>query len=439
VQLSGTDKIISLKQTDFYRAPGQNLMIIYILDYKGKVNDILSLSASGSYAIGTQLNSVGTLANNATALSGSDSAKGGLGDQYEKTVNLQSKLNLGSHRLIFGGAYDNCLNRNAVTTHSFWRELSYTVLYDSYKSEGNIYSAYGQDEWKIFDPLTAFLGVRYDDWSRKNGTVYDTSLSEYVHYPETKADVVSPKISLVYRPSDSISIRSSVGTAFNPPTSAELYSYSSSSTGQTISNPNLVPEKDVSWELGGEYTLPTKTTISGTYFENYLQDLIYTNVTFGLNNYTTTQYVNAGKAIVKGAEAEIKHPVFSFLDAVANYTYVYDTIVENNADLTSVGKFIPGIAQHSANFQLNFKWDNCTFDFTETYQSKIYRTSNNSDTVNGVQGSYDPFATSYLKIAYSFGTAKISVGVENIGGVKYYTIYQTPGRTYNIGLKYNWQ
>jgi iron complex outermembrane receptor protein len=439
VQLAGTNELVTVKQTDFLRAPGQNLMFIYILDYKGKLNDIVSLSASGEYAIGTQLNSIGTLAGNATPFSGSDGTNGGEGDQYEKSATLQGELSLGNHHVILGAAYDNCLNRNEVTDHPFWRELSYTSLYDLYRSEGNIYSAYAQDEWKIFSPLTAFLGVRYDHWSRKNGIVYNSTLAQYVNYPETKSDVVSPKISLVYRPAEEISVRASAGTAFNPPTAAELYSYSSSSTGQTISNPYLVPEKDTSWELGGEYTLPTKTRVSGTYFENYLKDLVYSNVTFGLNNFTTTQYVNAGKAVIKGVETEIKQPVFSFLDASANYTYTYGTIVENIADPTTVGKFIPGIAEHTLNFGLDFKWDNFTADFTETYQSKIYRTSNNKDTVNAVQGSYDPFATSDLKFTYSFGNAKISAGVENIGGTQYYTIYKTPGRTYNVSLKYSWQ
>jgi outer membrane receptor protein involved in Fe transport len=218
-----------------------------------------------------------------------------------------------------------------------------------------------------------------------------------------------------------------------------MYSYSSSSTGQTISDPSLVPETDTAWEFGGEYTFPTKTTISGTYFENYLKNLIYTNVTFGLNNFTTTQYVNAGKAVIKGVESEIKQPILSFLDATANYTYTYGKIVENIADLTTVGKFIPGVAEHTVNFNLDFKWENYTVAFTETYQSKIYRTSNNSDTINSVQGSYDPFATSDIKLGYSFGSAKISAGIENIGGLQYYTIYQTPGRTYDVSLKYSWQ
>jgi iron complex outermembrane receptor protein len=291
---------------------------------------------------------------------------------------------------------------------------------------------------KILEPLTAFIGARYDNWSSKNGFIYNTTLAQYQYYPETKADVVSPKLSLVYRPTEDISIRASAGTAFNPPTSSELYSYSSSSTGQTISNPDLVPEKDTAWEFGGEYTLPTKTALSATYFENYLTDLIYTDVTFGLNNYTTTQYVNAGKAVIKGAETEIKQPIFSFLDASANYTYTYGKIVENFTAPQSVGKFIPNVAEHTANFELTYKLENFTAAFTETYQSKVYRTSSNADTVNGVQGSYDPFATSDLKLSYSFGNAKISAGVENIGGLQYYTIYKTPGRTYNVGLKYSW-
>jgi iron complex outermembrane receptor protein len=438
VQLDGTGKSVSVKQTDYYTTPGSNYFYFVGLNYKGKLNEILNLLGHVEYTVGSNVLSDGTLASNATALTGA-ATKGGQTRGVEKKAGLQTELALGQHHVILGVDYVTDPIYTSDAEHPFWRDLdNYTEPYNRYGSITDIYSAFAQDEWKILQPLTAFLGLRYDDWNSKNGYVYDESLSQYIYYPDRKADVVSPKISIVYRPLEEVSIRTSVGTAFNPPTGSELYTYSLTSTNESIANPDLKPEKDTAWEFGGEVTLPTKTTVSGTYFENYLTDLIYSNVTYGSGGFTTTQYVNAGKATIKGVETEIKHPIFTFLEASVNYTFIDGRIIENTAYPTSVGKLIPNIAQHTANFELNFKWENFSTSFTEEYQSKIYRTNDNSDTVSGVQGSYDAFATSNIKFIYSFNNVKLSAGIDNIGGLQYYTIYKTPGITYNVGLKYSW-
>jgi len=442
VQLGAGGVKLNVSQSSYYTAPGRNVFGVIGLTYKGKFNDVFSLSGSTEYTSGSNHLSDGTLASSATALTGS-STKGGQGQQVEKKASLQSEISLGQHRLIVGTGIINDPIKTSDTEHSYWRDLStFTEPYDQQSSEGLLYSAFLQDEYKIIQSLTAFLGARYDDWRRYNGKVYNTTLSAYETYKSVQADVVSPKLSLVYRPLEELSIRASAGSAFNPPTASQLYAYSTSVsngiTTNSISNPDLKPEKDNAWELGGEFTLPTKTTFSGTYFENYLTDLIYTSTTVISSTYQTTQSVNAGKALVKGFEVEVKQPIFDFLDASANYTYSDPRITQNSAAPSSVGKIIPLIAQHRANFDLTYKLENFTVAFTETYQSKIYNQADNSDTINGVQGSYDPFATSDIRFTYTLNSIKISAGVENIGGQQYYANYQTPGRTYNVGLKYSW-
>lgn len=442
VQLGTTGTKLNVSQNSFYTAPGRNNFWVVGLTYKGKINEILSLSGSAEYTSGSNLLSDGTLASNSTAVSGKSTA-GGNGKQVEKKALVQAEFDLGQHRVILGSQIVNDPIRSSDTEHSFWRDLyTFTEPYDNSSSEGLIYSAYIQDEWKIIQPLTAFIGARYDNWSRKNGRIYNTTTESYVYYDNVHAEVGSPKLSLVYRPVEELSVRASAGTAFNPPTHSQMYSYSSSTTNgittETVANPNLKPEKDTAWEFGGEYTFPTKTTISGTYFENYLTDLIYSATTNNSTTSKTTTNVNAGKATVKGFEVELKQPVASFLDVSANYTYSDPKITENSAAPATVGKTIPLIAKQRANFDLTFKWENFSFAFIESYQSKIYAQADNSDTVSGVQGSYDEYATSDVRFTYSFGNAKLSIGVENIGGKQYYANYQTPGRTYNVGLKYSW-
>jgi iron complex outermembrane receptor protein len=196
----------------------------------------------------------------------------------------------------------------------------------------------------------------------------------------------------------------------------------------------LKPEIDNAWEFGGEYSFPTDTTVSATYFENNLTDLIYTETVLGLNGFTTSSYSNAGKADIKGAEAEVKQQILPSLSGYANYTYLDPRIVENSAVPSSVGMLIPNISQHTANIGLDYKWKKFDITYTQTFASKRYRTSNNSDTTDGVQGSYDPYSTGNIRISYAYSdSAKFYFGVDNVTDQTYYTNYLTPGRTFNLG------
>jgi len=436
VQLDGTGKTITIAEKDFLRGPGKNIFYTGNLLYKGEINEILSLSANLEYTNRPYYNSVGTLAGNATGLIGTGTGSS-FGNNWRELANIQATINAERHRVIVGTEYVNAYSRGTYDLFSNWRNIdSYTVLYESDRSEEVIGAVFAQDEWKLLDPLTAIIGARYDNWTTKNGESYDTSLSKAVTYGARNKGIVSPKISFVFKPIEEASIRASAGTAFNPPTHQELYYYSLGSTSETIPNPDLKPETDNAWEFGGEYTLPTETTISGTYFENYLTDLIYADATIS-GGFTTNINTNAGKAEIKGVETEVKQKLGSLFSVFANYTYLNPRIVKNSAAPNSVGKIIPNISQHTANVGLDYKWENLALSVSATYASKRYRTSDNSDVVNNVQGSYDPYTTENAKITYSFGAAKISFGVDNISNLQYYTNYKTPGRTYNIGTAFS--
>jgi iron complex outermembrane receptor protein len=441
VELAGTGKTVSVSQTDFFRGPGKNKFYSANLQYKGELNDLLSLTGNFEYTNRPYYNSIGTIGSNATALTGSATGSS-FGNNNRELGNIQATLTGEAHRLIVGTEYQSSHNRGTFDQFPNWTNIDdYTVLYDSDRSNEVIGAVFLQDEWKLLNQLSAFIGARYDNWTTKDGESYDTKLGKEVLYDSRTKAVVSPKISLVYKPVEAASIRASAGTAFNPPTHQELYYYSLSSTNETVPNPDLTPEIDKAWELGGEYSFPTQTTVSATYFANYLTDLIYSQATItGANGFTTTTNTNAGKAEIKGVETEVKQPITSDLTTFANYTFVDPKIVENNAAPTSVGKLIPNISQHTANIGVDYKWEKLETILTGTYASKRYRSADNSDTVNGVQGSYDPYTTANIKFIYQlYSGAKISLGVDNITDLQYYTIYKTPGRTYNLAATFNIQ
>ena len=60
---------------------------------------------------------------------------------------------------------------------------------------------------------------------------------------------------------------------------------------------------------------------------------------------------------------------------------------------------------------------------------KRYSTDANTDTVNNVYGSYDPFFTADAKVSYKVTKfATVSVSVDNIADASYFSSYRAPGR-----------
>jgi iron complex outermembrane receptor protein len=436
VELAGTGKVVTVNQSDFLRAPGYNTYWGSSLRYVGELSDVWGVKADLDYAYKPINIGAGTISKTATALTGS--SQGTINPGYWETIaDLQTDYSIERHHVIVGGQYDKLFHKAEVDTFTYWNDLgNYTKVYDSMNTNRVSDAVFAQDEWKILSSLSAFLGARVDNWSTGQGTVYDTKLAQNIVYEPRNYTHVSPKLSLVYKVGEAGSLRASAGNALHTPTVLELYQYSSSATSETIPNPNLKEEIDNAWEFGGEYTFPTKTTVSGTYFENYLTNLIYASSAIS-NGFTTTTNSNAGKAEIKGVEVEVKQQVTSDVSAFANYTFVNPRIVENSAVPVSVGKIIPNVSQHTANLGVEYKWERIEAVLSGTYASKRYQAADNSDTVNGVQGSYDPYAIANLQINYRFTGGKISFGIDNLTDVNYFTLYKTPGRTFNLGANIN--
>jgi outer membrane receptor protein involved in Fe transport len=160
---------------------------------------------------------------------------------------------------------------------------------------------YAQNETELFERLTITLGGRFDANSESQSAF-------------------SPKLGLLYRLSDRISMRGSAGRAFRAPNLSELYM----PTWQMVagipfeSNPDLDPEVLWSYDLGiaVQFHETTKLELTGFYTE--ATDLITNVVTRGV-----MRYENLSKVTTDGFEAGIKTAPLPWLTAYANYTYTH--------------------------------------------------------------------------------------------------------------------
>ena len=100
------------------------------------------------------------------------------------------------------------------------------------------------------------------------------SIRLYIFYPEKTWEEFSPKCGVVFRPDKNTAIRASISRGFRAPTLFELYKTHTRRTGVTIANPNLEPEKIVSYDLGAEKVFFDTVWARITYYQSYAEELI---------------------------------------------------------------------------------------------------------------------------------------------------------------------
>lgn len=310
------------------------------------------------------------------------------------------------------------------------------------------YSAYLQAEIALLNNLTLYTGIRDDYWVSSDGYAGQTTTpAQSLSFPEKSKNAVSPKGALVWKPVDGTTFRVTGGKAFRAPNLNQLYKtwVSDSNTLQTIynSNPNLNPETVWAWDAGVEQNLWQGAKIKATYFENYLNDMMYnittSSVTVAGKTTTTKLQSNVGGAETRGVELEAEQKFGKNLRLFAGYTYTDSEITEFAPNPTLVGKQLTQVPRHMINGGLDANYGPASLYLVGRYVAKRYGQDDNSDTVNNVYGSYDPYFVLDMKTSYKVTDwATVSLSVNNLLDRQYYVYYVSPGRSWfaNLEMKF---
>lgn len=346
-------------------------------------------------------------------------------------ADLQFSLPLFNNQIFtFGGSFRHGYANTKEKYLRNWKdEDSTTTLKYESKGKDRTYSFFIQDEIMLLNNLTAYVGFRQDWWKTYDGYANDVGKAGYPkEYPSKTASSFSPKFALVYKPFDTTTLRGSVGKAFRPPTVYELYRTWTSSSGVTYAgNPDLEPEKVTSWDIGVEQKLWKGAKASLTYFENYMKNLIYRKTVSS----TLQELVNVGKAESRGVEFEIEQRFEKWVRLFGNITYTDSEIKENEANPKTEGRRLTYTPLWKANIGAEFEKSGFQAFITGRYVGKWFSNDDNSDKVNNVYGSYDPYFVVDGRIAYQLTKfAKLSFSVDNIFDRKYYQYYRAPGRSW---------
>ncbi len=344
---------------------------------------------------------------------------------------MQFTIPAGDRQLVtIGTSYRAGEADNKEHNLSNWRDED-SQLDLTYEAGGKdrTYSVYLQDEITILNNLTLYIGGREDWWETYDG--YSNTVGSAdgsVHYESRSDSSFSPKVAMVYKPLSETTLRGSIGKAFRAPTVYDLYRTWLSSTGRTYAaNPDLKPETVISWECGVEQGLWPGMKVAATYFHNDIDDMIYRKTV----STTLSEYINAGEARTQGLELEAEQKFDSGCTLFANYTYTDSKMLKNEAQPTSEGKNLIQVPQEMFNAGVRYNHKPYKASIICRYVGKRYGNDTNTDIVDGVYTSYDPYTTVDTKISYQIKKfAELSLALDNIFDEEYYGYYPGTGRSF---------
>ncbi|MBI4809402.1 MAG: TonB-dependent receptor [Nitrosomonadales bacterium] len=340
----------------------------------------------------------------------------------------QLTFQVGSRQVVVTGL---ALHKDSVNQQIYalsnWRDPdTRTTVNSTYNGSSTTTSLFAQDEISAADALTVYLGGRMDKWETKGDNSSAVAPIGSNTFPTRSVSAFSPKLSAVYRATESSTVRASFGRSFRAPANQDLYTSSTSRGRTTTGDPNLQPERGTTWEVGGELGLGDEARLTATYYDTLLTNLIYVRQ----DSPTQSTRINAGKARIRGVELAASNRLTSWLELDINYAYIDSKMLENSTDPLSVGKRLTDSPKNIAGVGLTAEQGSWTGTLNARYVSHIFWTAQNTDTVEGVPGSYDSHTIVNGKLGYDFsGNMKGNLAINNLFNRKAYSYFLMPGRT----------
>lgn len=214
----------------------------------------------------------------------------------------------------------------------------------------------------------------------------------------------------------------SIGRLFRAPQLMEIYGVYPG----MVSNPDLLDESALRFEVGGYYMIPkSQTVIRAAYFQTSVKNAIC-----WINSGNFLKPLNVGKSHIRGLEAELESKPKKWFTAILRATF--QKTEDKSEEHYYNGKMLPYEPARSyyaeAKFDLPYHFD---FIWTSEYRTKIFE-----DRTNRVeQPAVD---LHHLSLGYNpFNKTRLVFALRNITDEKYrnvYTPFPTPGREYKLTL-----
>lgn len=313
--------------------------------------------------------------------------------------------------------------------------LSGSSARDAYdKAAINYLAAYVQDEFRPDDKWLIIPSVRFD-------------------HSDQFSNKLTSNLAATYNAADDVRIKAVVGQGYKTPTVNDLYifweMYAANPGGKGqfyVGNPDLKPEKSLSYELSVEKDWGDRSTVHLGVFRNEVKDLISTYWTGkltdddpdlypGVKGDMIMAYENIPEALLQGVELYGSHRIGKDIYLNAGYTFL-------DAKDKTAGTRLKDRAKHQVTFGVSYQPENIyAWDLSFDLVSNINYYFNNGDKStmgNFVYETKDFTIANIMASRHLNKDTKIYLGIDNISNHQNFGPYSDGnlGRMYRVGMEY---
>jgi len=357
------------------------------------------------------------------------------------TFDLKGVWRLAAHELSFGFHGDRYKLVSDKYNTADWIHGAEGALATASLGKTGTVGVWAQDVWSLASDWKLTLGGRLEHWRAYDGLNFSASPTLNTAQPEVTATHFSPKASLAWTPAPSWRLTASYGEAYRFPTVQELYQAVTTGVVLSVPNPNLRPEHARSGELSAERSW-TNGRARVSAFGEWIDDALISQTAPLLPGSTQLfSYVqNIGRTRALGVEAVVEQDdvLVKGLTLSGSAVYVDPGIVSDRAFAAAVGKQIPQVPRWRATAQASYAaTSRLTLSAAVRYSSRVYATIDNSDPVTHTYQGFDGYLVGDLRATYRLNDhVTAAIGIDNLGGERYYLFHPFPQRTVLAELKW---
>jgi outer membrane receptor protein involved in Fe transport len=290
-------------------------------------------------------------------------------------------------------------------------------------------ATYFRYEYRVSDGLVVDAGGRYDHYRYGETAIHDIAAgaAPISGAPLDKA-AFSPRLGL-RRQFGGMLLSLNVGTGFVPPTPEQLYYEDINDSAQFLANPELKPQRSITWDVGLRQTLGN-TQLGVTLFHSRWEEKLGVMIV-DYGDPVKRQWRNIGVAEAQGVEVELEARLRERWHAAFNYTFNHTRFLEDRANPTLVGNELPDMPQHKANLALTYEGMGITARMALRYMGAAYTDERNTVVdAAGYRWRKDEYAVVDLSATRRFGAARLTLAADNLFDETYITGFfrRSPGR-----------
>ncbi len=349
-------------------------------------------------------------------------------DNFYNQTDLVGRVQTGpfSHQLLAGmelgrqvtdnlrnTGYFNALGANATTFNApvFAPTISTPIVFRPSATDANnhgvadTFALYLQDQVQLLPQLQLIAGIRYENFNTNftNNRTGDRFL--------VSDSVFSPRLGLVYKPVEPLSLYVSTSTSYLPRAGEQLASL-------TLANSALKPEQFTNHELGAKWDLRPELSLTAALYQ------------LNRTNIAVTDPANVARAILidgtrtRGFELGVRGRVTEAWSVMGGYTYAESELLADQSATIRKGNTAPFVSRNVVSL-----WNR--YDFAPQFGSYIPRLGLGLGVIH--QSSYFAAADNAVRIpsftrldAAAFWDInpqyRAQLNIENLNRARYYPV-----------------